>query len=221
MSERVLNYSEFSKKYASGKTDRSLDDLKGSAANFEEGFDDDTYDGNIGPNRPVASSDATTPAQPGDDGTSFDSDMDMELNPPEEITEPEIVAPEDGEEDLEPADDDAIEGDEDETDEPEAEPAEEVEAAEEDDEEEDAPKKEKKEDDEDNDEDEDIPEPEAGANPKKPKIIEESNQSPNLMSFNKFFESLAPDSEAYTNDTEGEEDGECEGCDDEDCDCNK
>lgn len=213
MSERILNFSEFSKKYSNGNNDRSLDDLKGSAANFEEGFDDATYDGSIGPNRPVASGDSTTPPQPGDDGTSFDSDIDMELNPPEEITEPEVTSPD--EEDIE-----ETEGDE-ETEDDSPEPSEVLDSGEdeedtEEDEEDEEDTEDTEEDDED-DEDEDVPEPEAGANPKKPKIIEESHQTPNLMSFKKFFESLAPN----VDETEEEIDEVCEDCGEEDCDCNK
>lgn len=216
MSERILNFSEFSKKYSSGNNDRSLDDLKGSAANFEEGFDDDTYDGNIGPNRPVSSGDAATPAQPGDDGTSFDSDIDMELNPPEEITEPETVAPEDDVDTDET--DDSIEAEDTEDVPAESEPDPELEDTEGDtDETEEEDDKDETEDDEEDD-DEDVPEPEAGANPKKPKIIEESNQSPELMNFDKFFESLAPDADAKSDE---DDETPCEGCDDEDCDCNK
>ena len=201
MSDRVLNFQEFSKKYSGGKADLSLDDLTASAEDFEKGFDDSTYDTNqMGPNRQVAGTKDVTPPQPGEEGTEFNTDMDVELDAPKDIEETpaEIVEPDDDEgddaeetpesdevEDAEP-EDDTVEDDDDE-------------------------------DSEDDDDEDDVPEPEAGANPKI-KIIKESNQSTDLMSFDKFFESLATGED----DESSEEDEECDcGKSKEECDCGK
>lgn len=92
MSGRVLNFSEFFDKYSKDSTDnkKSLDSFTQSSSNFEVGFDDSTYSQTqIGPNRPVSSETESTPAQPGEEGTSFNAEPDAEMNvPAEEIEEP-------------------------------------------------------------------------------------------------------------------------------------
>jgi hypothetical protein len=69
---RVLNYSEFAGKYqknAEQDIAASYSEFSKASDNFQEGFDEDTYeDGQAGPKRPIAQSEETTPAQPGEDG---------------------------------------------------------------------------------------------------------------------------------------------------------
>jgi len=85
MPGRILNFSEFFGKY-SKDTEKNLDDFTNAASNFEEGFDDETYNQNqIGPNRPVAGGTEVTPPQPGETGSpKFTSQPDTEMNAPEE-----------------------------------------------------------------------------------------------------------------------------------------
>jgi hypothetical protein len=85
MPGRILNFSEFFGKYSSD-TEKNLDDFTNAASNFEEGFDDETYNQNqIGPNRPVAGGTEVTPPQPGETGApKFTSQPDAEMNAPEE-----------------------------------------------------------------------------------------------------------------------------------------
>ena len=85
MPGRILNFSEFFGKY-SKDTEKNLDDFTNAASNFEEGFDDETYNQNqIGPNRPVAGGTEVTPPQPGETGApKFTSQPDTEMNAPEE-----------------------------------------------------------------------------------------------------------------------------------------
>lgn len=134
MSGRVLNFSEFFGKYSSD-TEKGLDDIKGATSNFEDGFDDDTYEQNpIGPNRPVSGGEELTPAQPGEAGApTFSSTPDEGMNAPEEEEAAET---------------------------PEVENTEETEES---------PEKE-----EEKEETEEVPEPEAGANPKEDKKVEEA-----------------------------------------------
>ena len=92
MPGRVLNFLEFSDKYSNGSTEpASVDDIKNAAANFEEGFDEETYDQpQIGPNRPVAGNYEATPATPGEAGSpSFSADNTEEMNAPTENEEHE------------------------------------------------------------------------------------------------------------------------------------
>ena len=92
MPGRVLNFSEFFGKYSSETgSEKNLDDFTQSSSNFEEGFDDATYDQNpLGPNRPVSSGSDMTPAQPGETGApKFSSTMDSSMNAPEEQEIPE------------------------------------------------------------------------------------------------------------------------------------
>jgi hypothetical protein len=85
MPGRILNFSEFFGKY-SKDTEKNLDDFTNASSNFEEGFDDETYNQNqIGPNRPVAGGTEVTPPQPGETGApKFTSQPDVEMNAPEE-----------------------------------------------------------------------------------------------------------------------------------------
>lgn len=90
MPGRVLNFTEFSDKYSNGSTEpASVDDIKNAAANFEEGFDEETYDQpQIGPNRPVAGNYEMTPAKPGEEGSAeFSVDNTEEMNAPKEDEE--------------------------------------------------------------------------------------------------------------------------------------
>ena len=101
MPGRVLNFSEFYGKYSSETADeKNLDSFTQSSANFEEGFDDTTYDQNpLGPNRPVSSGMEATPAQPGETGApAFSSQMDASMNAPEEQEIPEETEEEEFEE---------------------------------------------------------------------------------------------------------------------------
>lgn len=101
MPGRVLNFSEFFGKYSSETADeKNLDSFTQSSANFEEGFDDATYDQNqLGPNRPVSSGMESTPAQPGETGApAFNSQMDASMNAPEEQEIPEETEEEEFEE---------------------------------------------------------------------------------------------------------------------------
>jgi hypothetical protein len=87
MPGRVLNFLEFSDKYSNASSEpTSIDDLTGAAANFEEGFDDETYDQpQIGPNRPVSGSYEATPSKPGEEGApAFSSQNSTDMNAPEE-----------------------------------------------------------------------------------------------------------------------------------------
>ena len=87
MPGRVLNFLEFSDKYSNTSNEpTNIDDLTNAAANFEEGFDDETYDQpQIGPNRPVAGNYEATPAKPGEEGSpAFSADNTTDMNAPEE-----------------------------------------------------------------------------------------------------------------------------------------
>jgi hypothetical protein len=87
MSDRVLNFLEFSDKYSSGSNsaDLGVTDLKNTSANFEEGFDDSTYDlPEIGANRPVSGNYETTPASPGESGApKFSEESSDDMKSPE------------------------------------------------------------------------------------------------------------------------------------------
>lgn len=92
MPGRVLNFSEFFGKYsADTKSEKNLDDFTQSSSNFEEGFDDATYDQTqLGPNRPVSNGGEMPPAQPGETGTpKFSASVDASMNAPEEQEVPE------------------------------------------------------------------------------------------------------------------------------------
>ena len=121
MPGRVLNFLEFSDKYSNASSEpTSIDDLTNAAANFEEGFDDTTYDQpQIGPNRPVAGNYEATPAKPGEEGSpAFSANNTDTMNAPQENEEPEEEeSPEEeedeqseGESDEEDEDDDQEEG---------------------------------------------------------------------------------------------------------------
>lgn len=107
MPGRVLNFLEFSDKYSNGNDDQiNLDDIKNASSNFEEGFDDDTYDQpQIGANRPISGDYEMTPASPGEEGVpSFSAENSEDMSAPadtdEESTElPPATSEEDEEED--------------------------------------------------------------------------------------------------------------------------
>jgi len=117
MPGRVLNFLEFSDKYSNASNEpSSVDDLTNAASNFEEGFDDETYDQpQIGPNRPVSGSYEATPAGPGEEGSPAFSTQNTEgMNAPVEDEETEENEPEEeeteGEETEESEEDDVEEG---------------------------------------------------------------------------------------------------------------
>ena len=61
MPGRILNFFEFSSKYSGSKGSSEFSDIENAASNFEQGFDQDTYDQpDLKPNRPVV------PARPAD-----------------------------------------------------------------------------------------------------------------------------------------------------------
>jgi hypothetical protein len=104
MPGRVLNFLEFSDKYSNGSTEpASVDDIKNAAANFEEGFDQETYDQpQIGPNRPVAGNYEATPATPGEEGApAFSADNTADMNAPQENEESPEEEDEDSDEESE------------------------------------------------------------------------------------------------------------------------
>ena len=82
MPGRVLNFLEFSDKYSDTSNEPvSVDDITNASSNFEEGFDDETYNQpQIGPNRPVSGEYDMTPAMPGETGApdfSMENTSDM------------------------------------------------------------------------------------------------------------------------------------------------
>ena len=159
MSGRVLNFGEFFDKYSKGNApELGLDAIIQSQSNFEEGFDDETYDQKpIGPRRPVSGSYEEAPSQP--DANAFAPDL----------TDDSMEAPE--EEEIETVDMESEEGEEE---------SEESEEGEEEESEESEEGEEEESDDETEDEEEsDVPEPEAGANPKLDESLE-------LRSFDSF-----------------------------------
>lgn len=90
MPGRVLNFLEFSDKYSNASSEPStVDDLTNAASNFEEGFDDDTYDQpQIGPNRPVSGNYEATPTGPGEEGSpAFSAENTEGMNAPAEESE--------------------------------------------------------------------------------------------------------------------------------------
>ena len=113
MPGRVLNFLEFSDKYSNGSTEpASVDDIKNAAANFEEGFDEETYDQpQIGPNRPVSGDYEMTPAIPGEEGSpAFSADNTADMNAPQENEE----EPEEEDSEDESEEDETEEGESDE-----------------------------------------------------------------------------------------------------------
>jgi hypothetical protein len=127
MSGRVLNFFEFSDKYSTGNSDPlGVDNMTSASSNFEEGFDDTTYDQpELGPKRPVSGNYEATPAGPGEGSVpAFSQGERPGMNPPEEEEEDDF---EDDAEEVEEDDDDSgnPEGDETEEDETEEEKVEE------------------------------------------------------------------------------------------------
>jgi hypothetical protein len=113
MSGRVLNFSEFSDKYNNDNTELSVDDISNAASNFEDGFDETTYDQpEIKPNRPVSGDYEMTPDSPG--AESFSSFTSKEMDAPEDDTDvstvpTEVVISKDSEESEEETEEDAEE----------------------------------------------------------------------------------------------------------------
>lgn len=192
MPGRVLNFSEFFGKYSSegGDSNQNLDTFTQSSSNFEEGFDDSTYNQNqLGPNRPVSRGDEMTPAQPGEKGiAAFNAAIDSSMDAPE------IEMPDETEGELDmsaPEEQESIESKPDDTEE---ETKENKVDSEEEEEEDDA-------------EETDVPEPEAGANPKNLKesnlligftqFINESNFDPYADEYDEYPEDYEEDDEYF------------------------
>jgi type IV secretory pathway VirB10-like protein len=193
MQGRVLNFLEFSDKYSTGSTEpATVDDIANAASNFEEGFDETTYDQpEIKANRPVSGEYEMTPATPGSEGApSFSADNTEDMNAPEET-------PMENQEEV----------DHEESESPAEESAEHAEGGSEEDEEED-------------EDEEDIEEgnPEAGANPKKKveegfTLVKGFEQFVNEAGY-VYLPKEAFSKEGYYADNEGEEEDEetCPDC---------
>lgn len=130
MADRVLNFSEFQGKYSVDREQDSAaayDEMSKASDNFQEGFDEDTYEETpIGAKRPISSGESTPP-QPGEMGApSFNHDSGIESPDEEEPAEEEEINPTYGQVDSNdsgnPEDEDEEEdGDEDEEEEDEEE----------------------------------------------------------------------------------------------------
>lgn len=89
MADRVLNFSEFADKYSEDE-ELDVNDVTAASGNFEEGFDDESYDSpEIKPNRPIADGESSIPSPDEDGAPSFTSDVDSEMVAPKD--EPEEV----------------------------------------------------------------------------------------------------------------------------------
>jgi len=118
MPGRVLNFSEFYSKYSKEEnTEKSLDSVIQAPSNFEQGFDEETYDQKeIGPNRPISGSYEETPVQPGEkDSFSFSSTVDSSMDAPKK----EETNDDDSEIKLDDSDKTEVDSKDDETPEPE------------------------------------------------------------------------------------------------------
>lgn len=97
MSDRILNFSEFFKRYSKqSNKEISLDTIISSPQNFEDGFDETTYDKTqLGPNKPVSTRYQETPDQPSfskekdDSMEAPDIDIEVDGDTEEEVPEPE------------------------------------------------------------------------------------------------------------------------------------
>lgn len=117
---RVLNFSEFGKKYsqeAAQDAAASYSEFAKSADNFQEGFDEDTYEeGQSGPKRPIETASSETPALPGEEGApSFSSNAPEGMEAPEdnESEEEKVELSDDEKESLEASVDQPEESDDD------------------------------------------------------------------------------------------------------------
>jgi hypothetical protein len=89
MADRVLNFSEFADKYSEDE-ELDVNDVTAASGNFEEGFDDESYDSpEIKPNRPIVDGESSIPSPNEDGAPSFTSDVDSEMVAPKD--EPEEV----------------------------------------------------------------------------------------------------------------------------------
>ena len=96
MPDRILNFSEFFKRYSKqSNKENSLDTIISSPQNFEDGFDETTYDKTqLGPNKPISTKYQDTPSQPGfskekDETMDAPDDLDIEIEGDDETPEPE------------------------------------------------------------------------------------------------------------------------------------
>tara|TARA_Y100000385_G_scaffold78710_1_gene80023 strand:+ start:1566 stop:2060 length:495 start_codon:yes stop_codon:yes gene_type:complete len=98
MADRVLNFSEFADKYSEDE-ELDVNDVTAASGNFEEGFDDESYDSpEIKPNRPIEDSESSIPSPDEDGAPSFTSDVDSEMVAPEDEPEEVVDQEEDGSE---------------------------------------------------------------------------------------------------------------------------
>jgi hypothetical protein len=87
---RVLNFSEFGNKYNKESAQdiaASYSEFTGAADQFQDGFDDTTYDdgGQPGPKRPIEGGNEDSPAQPGEEGTpKYNTDHTEGMEAPRE-----------------------------------------------------------------------------------------------------------------------------------------
>ena len=106
---RVLNFSEFGKKYSQDSENdiaASYSDFSSSADNFQEAFDEDTYeDGQTGPNRPITSGGEETPAEP----SGFNKDEPDNMKAPEyDENEDEEIEDEESDDNVEDEESDEV-----------------------------------------------------------------------------------------------------------------
>lgn len=99
-SDRVLNFSEFADKYSKDKEQdvaASFSDIQKAADNFQEGFDETSYDdgSEIKPNRPINQGEESTPDKPGEEKPTETEGMEA---PVEGEEEEGLEIPEEGEE---------------------------------------------------------------------------------------------------------------------------
>ena len=89
MADRVLNFSEFADKYSDDE-ELDVNDVAAASSNFEEGFDDASYDSpEIKPNRPVEDGESSIPSPDEEGAPSFTSDVDSGMVAPEDNQESE------------------------------------------------------------------------------------------------------------------------------------
>ena len=87
MQNRILNFSEFFEKYSKPENkENSIDTVTKSYSNFEDGFDETTYDKTeLGPNKPISGDIEATPVPP----TSYNPEKDETMEAPSEEEETE------------------------------------------------------------------------------------------------------------------------------------
>lgn len=87
MSDRILNFSEFFGKYSKqSNKENSLETVTSAPQNFEDGFDETTYDKTeLGPNKPISQTYQEKPVNPGEKGApKFNVNKDENMEAPDE-----------------------------------------------------------------------------------------------------------------------------------------